>query len=341
MRISPVFLLTIGLAYSSTAKTQNTGSNNGDSANANCIQQASRLLDEALVLMQKHYYRKDSVEWDNLITSAKIRLNSSTTCETAHEIVQWCFRQLKEKHSFIMPATKAAMYDGNINSGDPMTLRQLAGPIRSELIEKDLAYIDVPWLSSADKEICIKYADSLQSVIASFDKMGVNKWIIDLRRNTGGNCWPMLAGLGPLLGNGIHGYFISASETIPFSYQDGSVLQARHKRCTVSNAYTLITPVKNIIVLTGPNTASAGEIVALAFKAKSNVLFVGEPTAGLTTANATYKLSDGSTLVLTVCKEADRNGKIYEGRIHPDHLVIGPPGKDMAKSSAIMLLQME
>ena len=341
MRQFPVFLLTISLAYSSTALAQTTSGNNSDSANASCIQQASRLLDEALVLMQKHYYRKDSVEWDDLITSARIRLNSSTTCETAHEIVQWCFRELKEKHSFIMPAAKAAIYNGNINSGDPLTLRQLAGPIRTELIEKDLAYIDVPWLSSADKDICIKYADSLQHVIASFDKMGVNKWIIDLRRNTGGNCWPMLAGLGPLLGEGIHGYFISASEKIPFSYQEGSALQGRHKRCTVSDAYTLITPLKNIIVLTGPNTASAGEIVALAFKAKSNVLFVGEPTAGLTTANATYKLSDGSTLVLTVCKEADRNGNIYEGRIHPDHLVIGPPGKDAVKNSAIMLLQME
>jgi carboxyl-terminal processing protease len=342
MRLPTVSLLIVSaaLAYSS-AGAQTVSGNNNDSVNAACIQQASRLLDEALTLMQKHYYRKDSVEWDDLITSARIRLNSSTTCETAHEIVQWCFRQLKERHSFIMPAAKSAIYDGNINSGDPMTLKQVTGLLRTELVEKDIAYIDVPWLSSADKNICLEYADSLQHVIATFDKMGVNKWIIDLRRNSGGNCWPMLAGLGPLLGNGIHGYFISASEKIPFSYQDGSVLQGRHRRCTVSNAYTLITPVKKIIVLTGHNTASAGEIVALAFKAKTNVLFIGEPTAGLTTANATYKLSDGSTLVLTVCKEADRNGTIYEGRIQPDQLVTHTPGKDVVKASAIMLLQME
>ncbi len=340
MRLFPVLLI-VSLAFGSTAIAQSTGSSNTDTASAVCIQQASRLLDEALVLMQKHYYRKDSVAWDDLITSAKIRLNSSTTCETAHEIVQWCFRQLKERHSFIMPAAKSEAYNGNINSGDPLTLKQVAGPIRTELVEKDIAYIDVPWLSSADKNICTSYADSLQNVIASFDKAGVNKWIIDLRRNTGGNCWPMLAGLGPLLGNGIHGYFISNSEKIPFSYLDGSILQGRHNRCTVSNAYTLTTPIKNIIILTGPHTASAGEIVALAFKAKDNVLFMGEPTAGLTTANATYKLSDGSTLVLTVCKEADRNGKIYEGRIQPDQLVEPIFGRDAVKNSAIMWLQMQ
>ena len=31
--------------------------------------------------------------------------------------------------------------------------------------------------------------------------------MIDLRPNTGDNCWPMLAGIGPLLGEGVCGYF--------------------------------------------------------------------------------------------------------------------------------------
>ncbi|HYF30876.1 MAG TPA: S41 family peptidase [Chitinophagaceae bacterium] len=328
---------------SNTVPAQSVGNNGNDSTFAACITQASKLLDETLVLMQKHYYRKDSVEWDDLITSAKIRLNSSSNCETAHEIVQWCFKQLKERHSFIMPASKAAVYNGNINSsGNPATLKQLAGPIRHELIGTDIAYIDVPWLSSADKDICTNYADSLQTLIAGFDKAGVTKWIIDLRHNTGGNCWPMLAGLGPLLGNGTYGYFISSSEKIPFSYQNGSVLQGKYKRCTVTNPFMLLSTAKHIVVLTGPNTASAGEIVALAFKGVNNVQFIGEPTAGLTTANATYKLSDGSMLVLTVCKEADRNGRIYEGRIQPDQVIAPQPGggKDVVKAMAVMLLDL-
>ncbi len=346
MRIIPVLLITASLVYSSNLHAQtegNNGNNNStsDSAQAACIQQASRLLDEALTLMQQHYYKKDSVSWDDLITSAKIRLNSSTDCETAHEIVQWCFRQLKERHSFIMPASRATMYNGNINSGTPLTLKQLAGPIRQELIDETIAYIDVPWLSSADESICTSYADSLQQMIAGFGKMGVTKWIIDLRHNTGGNCWPMLAGLGPLLGNGIHGYFISSNEKIAFSYKDGSVLQGKYKRCTVRNPYTLPDAQHKIVIITGSSTASAGEIVAIAFKGKNNVAFCGEPTAGLTTANATYTLSDGSMLVLTVCKEADGTGKIYEGKLQPDQLITAAPaaGKDLAKATAVMLLQ--
>jgi C-terminal processing protease CtpA/Prc len=215
--------------------------------------------------------------------------------------------------------------------------------LRHELAEQNIAYIDVPWVSTADKELCTNFANNLQQLVADYDKKGINKWIIDLRNNTGGNCWPMLAGLGPLLGNGVHGYFVSSTEKIPFSYNDGTMMQGKYVRCTVSDPYTMSPSKRTIVVLTGPNTASAGEIVALAFKGIDNVYLFGQPTAGLTTANATYKLSDGSVLVLTVCKEADRNGKIYEGKIHPDKFIApaSNAGKDAVKSSAIMFLQMD
>ena len=113
----------------------------------------------------------------------------------------------------------------------------------------------------------------------------VDTFVIDLRNNTGGNCWPMLAGLGPLLGNGVHGYFVSPKETIPIGYKDGASMQGKYARCIANNPYTLASDKKTIIVLTGNKTSSAGEIVALSFKGLPNVYLYGEPTAGLTTAN--------------------------------------------------------
>ena len=146
-----------------------------------------------------------------------------------------------------------------------------------------------------------------------------------------------------MLGNGIHGYFVSDNERIPFSYLDGTMYQGKHSRCTVTRTHDLSNAARKIVVLTGNNTASAGEIVALAFKGKTNVYLYGEPTAGLTTANATYSLSDGSLLVLTVCKEADRSGKICEGRILPDKTIPSNNygGKDDIKSAAIMFLELD
>lgn len=336
-KLIPLFfiLCTTGLALRAQE-------NSIDSAEVNCITRASSLLEEALTLMQKNYYKNDAVDWKPLIDSARVLLNRSSGCEAAYGVVQWCFDQIKEQHSFIMPPVKAALYSGNINSGGKSSIsKPLSGRISHELIDNNIAYINVPWIATTDERLCRAYADSLQALIKLYDGKGVARWVLDLRNNTGGNCWPMLAGLAPLLGNGIYGYFISSKETIPFQYRNGSVFQGKNSRCTVTNPFVLEGGKKNIIVLTGKNTSSAGEIVALSFKGLSNVYIYGQPTAGLTTANATYALSDGSMLVLTVCKEADRNGKIIEGKIQPDVLIqASKPGEgDYALASAIMYLQ--
>ena len=43
-----------------------------------CLKKASNLLDEAFVFMQKNYYRKNAVEWENLINTAKRKLRPMT-----------------------------------------------------------------------------------------------------------------------------------------------------------------------------------------------------------------------------------------------------------------------
>jgi len=113
-----------------------------------CMQRANQLLIEAINLMQKHYYKKDSVQWDTLEVAARNRLKQSGNCDDASEVVKWCFAQIHERHSFIMPPVKAAEYNGNINSGS-MPIR-ISGGIRTEVVESGIAYIDVPWFSTAD-----------------------------------------------------------------------------------------------------------------------------------------------------------------------------------------------
>jgi carboxyl-terminal processing protease len=128
------------------------------------------------------------------------------------------------------------------------------------------------------------------------------------------------------LGDGVCGYFVADNERIPITYRDGAAFQGKHMLCRVSHdGYRLRCRQRSIVVLTGHGTVSAGEIVALAFKGKEQVCLYGEPTAGLTTANATYTLSDHSMLVLTVCQEADHTGKICEGSIFPDKYISSHP----------------
>jgi C-terminal processing protease CtpA/Prc len=195
---------------------------------------------------------------------------------------------------------------------------------------------------TTDPAICSLIADSLQQKIAHLDKQGVAKWIIDLRNNTGGNCWPMLAGLGPLLGDGVCGYFVSQTDKVPISYQNGVAEYGPYARCEVPHPYSLKSGYKQIIVITGPKTCSSGEIIALAFKGKDRVSFYGECTAGFTTVNTTYNLSDSSMLVLTVRKIADCKGAVCEGKIIPEELIAPDPhnkANDLVKTAAVMWLQ--
>ena len=309
-----------------------------------CRQKAEQLLDEALRFMEKNYYHRDLVDWKDLSAQARQQLLKADNCDDAYASITWCFNQLGERHSFIMPPDKAARYNGEEPPENPAGLANLVGEIHGEWLTDSIAYLTIPWVSSDDSLVCERIADSLQTVIARLDTRHISRWIIDLRNNSGGNCWPMLAGIGPLLGDGVYGYFVASGERIPISYYDGSARQGRHVICRVSegHGYHTYASHKSIVVLTGRRTISAGEIVALAFKGREQTCLIGQPTAGLTTANATYSLSDRSLLVLTVCQEADFAGRICDGRIQPDQLVpAGDAGTDpdTARSAALAWLQ--
>jgi hypothetical protein len=66
------------------------------------------------------------------------------------------------------------------------------------LFDGRLAHVIVPGCCS-NRDAASQYAASLQNVLRSLDVPTTCGWIVDLRKNIGGNMWPMLAGLGPLL----------------------------------------------------------------------------------------------------------------------------------------------
>jgi carboxyl-terminal processing protease len=337
LTLLPVLLLVFSQARSAPIPSH------PDTLDPSCRQKAEQLLDEVLGFMEKNYYRKDEVSWTSLTARAKEQLRAAGSCDDAYSTVSWCLRQLNEPHSFIMAPEKAARYAGeDAPPPGPGDLSDLVGEIKGEWLQDSIAYLTIPWISTKDSLICQRIADSLQTVIARLDSRNISRWIIDLRQNSGGNCWPMLAGIGPLLGDGIFGYFVGSGERIPIAYYDGSAFQGRHIRCQVSDnhGYRTRSARKSIVVLTSRRTVSAGEIVALAFKGRQQTWLIGQPTAGLTTANATYSLSDRSMLVLTVCQEADRSGRICEGSIQPDQLVsANMVSDDPARTAALTWLQ--
>jgi C-terminal processing protease CtpA/Prc len=184
-----------------------------------------------------------------------------------------------------------------------------------------IGYLELPeHIGVGDLPSGDTYQNVSQRAIELADHPPACGWIVDLRRNGGGNMWPMLAGVGPLLGNGYVGAFVGRGGTTAWRYESGGASAGRTVIVRVTRTYvpTRIVPVA---VLISRATASSGEAIVIAFRGRSGVRMFGEPTEGVPTANVLKPLPDGALLVLTTALDADRSGRTYEGRIPPDETV--------------------
>ncbi len=173
----------------------------------------------------------------------------------------------------------------------------------------------------------IQYAQAAQEVIRGIDQAGKTcGWLVDLRGNIGGNMWPMLDGVGPILGSGTVGWFVFPDgRKQAWSYRDGQVQEGGETVLTIAGAYQLKHPNPPVALLTDRMTASAGEAIVVAFRGRPQTRSFGDRTGGVPTATRGFTLSDGALLVITVALDADRTGQTYDGPIPPDQYVRADP----------------
>jgi C-terminal processing protease CtpA/Prc len=165
----------------------------------------------------------------------------------------------------------------------------------------------------------------VQRDIAGADREGLAGWIVDLRSNGGGNMWPMIAGVGPVLGEGRAGYFIDPDGTESWwEYRDGASWNDGTLMQRVDTPYRLRRELPRVAVLIDRGTASSGEAVLIAFQRRPGTRSFGTATCGLSTANQQYTLSDGASLFLTVSVMADRTKTRYGSQVVPDEEVPVP-----------------
>lgn len=185
-------------------------------------------------------------------------------------------------------------------------------------------------LPAQQNELRKQAASALQTRIREQDDGDRCGWIVDLRGNGGGNMWPMLLGIGPLLGDAKGadpvGMFISGGQHLRWAYRDGAVWSGPKPVVgSRQTRYTLRRPGAPVAVLFGPRTASSGEAMVLAFRGRADTRSFGQPSAGYSTGNIPQRLPDGSMLLLTTNVMADRNGNGDGGKIAPDVVVADAP----------------
>lgn len=194
-----------------------------------------------------------------------------------------------------------------------------------------LAHVTVPAHAGQSMDASRRYVANARRLLVGQADAQRCGWVVDLRPNGGGNMWPMLAALAPLLGSDTLGAFVSHGSatrwTSAGAQDDGGAMR---EYAVGAPGATLDLRAFPVAVLTGPRTASSGEAVTLAFRGRPFTRSFGAPTAGVSTANAPFPLPGGGLLNLTTARMADRTGRIFGDAIEPDEAVPDDAALDAA-----------
>lgn len=293
-------------------------------------------LDTFFNIVNTHSLYRDSIDISAIQTTTQKIASGAKNPADSYPAIRYLLGEL-DHHSFLQEAQQVeAWQNTSTNNNGGMEFKMATG----RLLENEYAYINMPHCGSGDEVSLVQFADSLQNLIELLDHPKVKGWVLDLRENDGGNCWPMLTGIGPVLGNGICGHFIYADEAISWFYKDGSSGMGDYPRLSVSRpAYELIQKNPKVAVLTSKETGSSGEVVAAAFMNRPNTRLIGQATAGYCTANSNFLLPDGAMVFLATSVYADRNQNIIHPNIIPDITVDQEEGKDAELEKALEWLK--
>src|SRR4030095_10977451 len=107
-------------------------------------------------------------------------------------------------------------------------------------VVENCGYIEVPGFHSGNKKLMVAFADTIQKALKVLEQKNIKGWVIDLRKNTGGNMEPMITGLGPILSGDRLGYLVNVNGNKEFwHYKDGTYYWEDKPGITVSNPVTM------------------------------------------------------------------------------------------------------
>lgn len=315
-------------------------------------------LNRALDEMQANALRRNAMNWPQVRAAALSRAAGADSTVGTYDAIRFALASLGDHHSslHLTPELEAleAQYKKKHPTDAPPPSPENFSPYvgryepEGRLEHRGDKLFGVVVLTKCfpenDREF-VAFETMVQKILAELDQSHPAGWIVDLRGNVGGNMWPMLGGIGPLLGEGDDlGEFFNVKEHATWQYRNGVAAELDDGKsqpypAVEGNPYRIHgTP--NVAVLIDRSTGSSGEAIAVAFRGRPRTRFFGEHTQGSSTVNQGIDLSDGAQLWLTVGVQADRNGKQYTDGLAPDETLPSasaalPPAQDPVVQAAL------
>lgn len=261
---------------------------------------AHDVLDAAVQKAKEYSILSAGVDWASVVKDLDATIADSEHPSSAYPVIWKLIDVLSDHHAMLYPPKKAEEFRSSGRS---------SAPAEVELLPGGIGYILLPGFTGANPRDAEDFANQVSEKIEVISGDADKGWILDLRQNTGGNMWPMLCALKPLLGEDYVG---------SFERRDGTRVPWRAGDHIDDCKPRVILTKKRVALLYGEKTNSSGEAVAVAFRGRPGTKSFGQATAGKSTATSSFKLPDGGLFFLTTSIDVDRTGKKFGGRIFPD-----------------------
>lgn len=283
--------------------------------------QAREYLEGVLSLMERQSLRRQEIDWDDFRTEVLAAADGARSTADTYPAIRVALELLGDGHSRFRTPDGTVLF---------VPTRSCVAPAVSAApsLPATIGYVRIPAFS-ARGEAATAFAREIQQAIRAQDHDSVVGWVVDLRGNVGGSMWPMIVGVGPLLGDGAHGFFVEPGEASDgWLYDDGVVRfsDGATSVTTVDAPYHLRRTPPRVAVLLDGRVASAGEGVAIAFRSRPQTASFGTTTCGFATGVVGYPLADGATLGLTTSMMADIWKRTYPNGVQPDEVIADPDG---------------
>jgi carboxyl-terminal processing protease len=224
--------------------------------------EANRYVSAALDLMQANSVNRLTIKWADFRALTFQEAASAQSLSDTYPALRAALTRLGDNHSFfVIPSTSLAVNPAPAVRNIPMASR----------LDARTGYVFIPFFSGTNPTGRV---DSTQAMIREVDMASAVSpcgWIVDLRNNGGGNMYPMVAGVGPILGDGVAGHFDGPDGSrSDWYYRSGAAGIDNRALVTASSPYQLRRPGAPVAVLYDGGTASSGEATAISFRGLAN-----------------------------------------------------------------------
>src|SRR6202042_1362834 len=171
---------------------------------------------------QANFLHRDAIDWPTLHRETLRQAGQAQTPVDTYPALRYALARLGDHHSYLqltpaLTTAEAAHKPALVDPGamPPPLVRKptfpYPSPFRTRRVPEGalvvgsprmVAEVVVPLFASGARAELDAFATSIQTILRTLQASRPCGWAVDLRGNGGGNIWPMLAGLGPLLGNG-------------------------------------------------------------------------------------------------------------------------------------------